>query len=40
MRSGIVDRRGVYYYRVIFKPQTIIPDFDFEGDGSLPSEQR
>lgn len=22
---------SVYHYRVIFKPQTIIPDFDFEG---------
>jgi hypothetical protein len=23
---------GVYHYRVIFKPQTIIPDVDFRGD--------
>jgi hypothetical protein len=22
---------SVYHYRVIFKPQTIIPDIDFEG---------
>ena len=23
---------SVYHYRVIFKPQTIIPDIDFRGD--------
>ncbi len=23
---------SVYHYRVIFKPQTIIPDVDFRGD--------
>jgi hypothetical protein len=23
---------SVYHYRVVFKPQTIIPDVDFEGD--------
>ena len=25
---------SVYHYRVIFKPQTIIPDVDFRGDAS------
>ena len=25
---------SVYHYRVIFKPQTILPDIDFEGDAS------
>lgn len=25
---------SVYHYRVIFKPQTIIPDVDFRGDSS------
>lgn len=25
---------SAYHYRVIFKPQTIIPDIDFVGDGS------
>lgn len=26
---------SVYHYRVIFKPQTIIPDVDFRGDVSV-----
>lgn len=25
-------RVGVYHYRVVFKPQTIVPDIDFRGD--------
>jgi hypothetical protein len=25
---------SVYHYRVIFKPQTILPDIDFRGDAS------
>lgn len=25
---------STYHYRVIFKPQTILPDIDFEGDAS------
>lgn len=25
---------GVYHYRVIFKPQTIVPDIDFKGDAN------
>lgn len=25
---------SVYHYRVIFKPQTILPDIDFKGDAS------
>lgn len=29
-----VESKGVstYHYRVVFKPQSIIPDFDFRGD--------
>ena len=29
---------SVYHYRVIFKPQTIIPDIDFRGDASALGE--
>jgi len=29
---------SVYHYRVIFKPQTIIPDIDFRGDAGVLGE--
>jgi len=31
-----LESKGVstYHYRVVFKPQTIIPDVDFRGDAS------
>lgn len=28
------NRASTYHYRVIFKPQTIIPDLDFRGDAT------
>lgn len=28
------NRASTYHYRVIFKPQTIIPDIDFRGDAT------
>lgn len=34
------SKQSAYYYRVIFKPQSIIPDIDVKGSAELPSQKR
>lgn len=34
------NRASAYYYRVIFKPQSILPDIDVRGSAELPGQKR
>lgn len=34
------NRVSAYYYRVVFKPQSILPDIDVRGSAELPGQKR
>lgn len=34
------SKQSAYYYRVIFKPQSIVPDIDPHGSAELPGQKR
>lgn len=34
------NKASAYYYRVIFKPQSIVPDVDARGSAELPGQKR
>lgn len=34
------SKASAYYYRVVFKPQSIVPDIDLRGSAELPGQKR